>query len=261
VSASNEFYVGYLPTPARQRRFLLVFLPLCALLAFALAAFVGAFARPTGDGVWDTGHEVTMEGELLATPFPMLRVVRADGAIERVLLVEMGKHGADARVAPLVPTDGTRVAAQARGFLIARGGQRMLELVEENPITLGGTLPARVDARAIGTVEISGEIVDSKCWLGVMKPGNGKAHRDCATLCIRGGIPPSIICEAPDGTERRALVVGRDGTPLAFDSLAPWIAAPVVIRGNAEVIDGMAIVRVEQIARADELLLATEHAR
>jgi hypothetical protein len=261
VSASNEFYVGYLPTPARQRRFLLVFLPLCALLAFALAAFVGAFARPTGDGVWDTGHEVTMEGELLATPFPMLRVVRADGAIERVLLVEMGKHGADARVAPLVPTDGTRVAAQARGFLIARGGQRMLELVEENPITLGGTLPARVDARAIGTVEISGEIVDSKCWLGVMKPGDGKAHRDCATLCIRGGIPPSIICEAPDGTERRALVVGRDGTPLAFDSLAPWIAAPVVIRGNAEVIDGMAIVRVEQVARAGEPLLATEHAR
>jgi hypothetical protein len=261
VSASNEFYVGYLPTPARQRRFLLVFLPVCALLAFALAAFVGAFARPTGDGVWDTGHEVTMEGELLATPFPMLRVVRADGAIERVLLVEMGKHGADARVAPLVPTDGTRVAAQARGFLIARGGQRMLELVEEKPITLGGTLPARVDARAIGTVEISGEIVDSKCWLGVMKPGDGKAHRDCATLCIRGGIPPSIICEAPDGTERRALVVGRDGTPLAFDSLAPWIAAPVVIRGNAEVVDGMAIVRVEQIARADELLVATEHAR
>ncbi|MFM1868030.1 MAG: hypothetical protein RL591_1438 [Planctomycetota bacterium] len=261
MSASNEFYVGYLPTPARQRRFLLVFLPVCALLAFALAAFVGAFARPTGDGVWDTGHEVTMEGELLATPFPMLRVVRADGAIERVLLVEMGKHGADARVAPLVPTDGTRVAAQARGFLIARGGQRMLELVEEKPITLGGTLPARVDARAIGTVEISGEIVDSKCWLGVMKPGDGKAHRDCATLCIRGGIPPSIICEAPDGTERRALVVGRDGTPLAFDSLAPWIAAPVVIRGNAEVVDGMAIVRVEQIARADELLVATEHAR
>jgi hypothetical protein len=258
MSASNEFYVGYLPTPARQRRFLSVFLPVCAFLAFVLAALAGAFSRPTGDGVWETGHEVTVEGELLATPFPMMRVARADGTMERVLLVEMGKHGADARIAPLVPTDGTRVAARARGFLIARGGQRMLELVEEDPVTLGGTLPARVDARSIGTVEIAGEIVDSKCWLGVMKPGDGKAHRDCATLCIRGGIPPSIICEAPDGTERRAIVVGRDGAPLSFDSIAPWIAAPVVVRGNAEVVDGMAFVRVEEIARADVLVRSAE---
>jgi hypothetical protein len=91
-----------------------------------------------------------------------------------------------------------------------------------------------------------------------MKPGDGKAHRDCATLCIRGGIPPSIICEAPDGTERRAIVVGRDGAPLSFDSIAPWIAAPVVVRGNAEVLDGMAFVRVEEIARAAALVRASE---
>ena len=70
MSALNEFYVGYLPTPARQRRFLSVFLPVCAFLAFVLAALAGAFARTTGDGVWETGHEVTVEGELLATPFP-----------------------------------------------------------------------------------------------------------------------------------------------------------------------------------------------
>jgi len=253
TSQPDDFYVGYLPTPSRDRRFLWVFLPLCALLAFALAVMTNAFARPTGDGVWETGAEVTLEGELIATPFPMLRVARADGTVERVLLVEMGKHGADARVAPLVPTDGTRVAASARGFLIARGGQRMLELADANPITLGGTLPTRAEPRNIGEVVVAGEIVDSKCWLGVMKPGDGKAHRDCATLCIRGGIPPSIICHAPDGSERRALLVARDGAPLSFEALASWIAAPVVVRGTAEMLDGMAMVRASEIGAADEL--------
>jgi hypothetical protein len=27
---------------------------------------------------------------------------------------------------------------------------------------------------------LTGEIVDSKCYLGVMNPGQGKVHRDCA---------------------------------------------------------------------------------
>ena len=40
------------------------------------------------------------------------------------------------------------------------------------------------------TRDISGEIVDPKCYFGVMKPGEGKPHRSCAIRCIAGGIPP-----------------------------------------------------------------------
>ena len=241
------FYVGYLPTPARDARFLRGLVPSVMLLALGFALAVNIAAPPAGDGTWDTGHEVVLEGELVAQPFPMLRVARSDGSVERVLLVEMGKHGADARVAPIARADGTRVAVQARGFLIERDGQRMLELSDGESIETGGALPVASTGERFGTVTLDGEIVDSKCWLGVMKPGDGKAHRDCATLCIRGGIPPSLVCRAEDGSARRALVVGQDGAPLSVDVLAPWIARPVRVRGETQVIDGLAVLRVTSI--------------
>jgi len=251
MSAERDFYVGYLPTPARDARWTRRFVTLVVLAALALAAVFNAFARPSGTGVWENGREVMLEGELLARPFPMLRVARGDGSVERVLLVEMGKHGADARVAPFARVDGTRIAAKARGYLIERDGQRMLELSEDAPISPGGVLPPETVPERAGTVVLDGEIVDSKCWLGVMKPGDGKAHRDCATLCIRGGIPPSIVCRATDGSLRRALVVGQDGVPLSIEVLAPWIARPVRMRGTADIADGLAVVRVEQLGEIE----------
>lgn len=243
---SRDFFVGYLPTPERDARWTRMFVVACVMLALGAAVVFNAAAPETGNGVWDTGREVTLEGELVAKPFPMLRVARGDGHAERVLLVEMGKHGADARVAPFARADGTRVAVKARGYLISRDGQRMLELSEDDPVAAGGVLPAVGQPERIGTVELVGEIVDSKCWLGVMKPGEGKTHRDCATLCIRGGIPPSIVCRASDGSVRRALVVGQDGAPLSIEVLAPWVARPVRVRGHADVVDGLAVIRVTE---------------
>lgn len=245
--AERDFFVGYLPMPARDVRFLRVFLPALALAVAATALVESGFQRNPGDGVWDTGREIALEGELISAPYPMLRVGDATGGAERVLLVEMGKFGADARVDPLVPGDGARVAARARGYLIERDGQRMLELAEGDAITTGGVLPPAGVSRSLGVLTLDGEIVDSKCWLGVMKPGDGKAHRDCATLCIRGGIPPSIVCRAPDGSLRRALIVGEDGRPLPFDALAPWIARPVRVVGEVDITDGLAIMRARTI--------------
>lgn len=251
MSAGRDFYVGYLPTPAGDTRFMRRWLPAVLAAALVLAALAGALARPSGGGTWDTGAEITLEGELVASPFPMLRVARGDGSVERVLLVEMGKHGADARVSPFARRDGTRVAARVRGFPIERDGQRMLELAEDEPISPGGVLPRDAIVASAGTIELDGEIVDSKCWLGVMKPGDGKAHRDCATLCIRGGIPPSIVCRADDGSARRALVVGADGAPLSIEVLAPWIARPVRVRGDATVVDGVAFIRITQFGETE----------
>lgn len=40
---------------------------------------------------------------------------------------------------------------------------------------------------------ITGELVDSKCNLGVMNPGSGKVHRDCAARCVSGGVPLALV--------------------------------------------------------------------
>ena len=55
---------------------------------------------------------------------------------------------------------------------------------------------------SLGVATLRGEIVDSKCYLGAMKPGDQKTHKACATLCIRGGIPPVLVERLPGGGTR-----------------------------------------------------------
>jgi hypothetical protein len=40
---------------------------------------------------------------------------------------------------------------------------------------------------------LRGEIVDTKCYLGVMTPGEDKVHRGCAVRCISRGVPPAFL--------------------------------------------------------------------
>jgi hypothetical protein len=75
---------------------------------------------------------------------------------------------------------------------------------------------------------MTGEIVDSKCYLGVMNPGRGKVHRDCAARCLSGGVPPIFI--TTDGTQ--LLLVGSDGSALGRDELREFVAEPITIQGE-----------------------------
>jgi hypothetical protein len=78
-------------------------------------------------------------------------------------------------------------------------------------------------------VTVTGEIVDSKCYLGVMNPGQGKVHRDCAAGCLSGGIPPIFVTTDGNG---QFLLVGLDGRALGRDALREFIAEPITIRGE-----------------------------
>jgi hypothetical protein len=92
------------------------------------------------------------------------------------------------------------------------------------------TAPAvQATTRDLGTVTLTGEIVDSKCYLGVMNPGQGKVHRDCAARCLSGGIPPIFVTS--DGHEQ-LLLVGMDGRALGRDALGEFIAEPIQIQGE-----------------------------
>ncbi len=62
----------------------------------------------------------------------------------------------------------------------------------------------------LGAVTLTGEIVDTKCHLGVMNPGEGKVHRDCAVRCISGGAPP-VSGADQEGDTRLLLLTGADG--------------------------------------------------
>ena len=71
------------------------------------------------------------------------------------------------------------------------------------------------EASGAGPVTVRGEIVDSKCFLGVMVPGSGKTHKDCASLCLRGGIPPALYVQDRRGDSFVLLLTGTSGESMA----------------------------------------------
>ena len=103
------------------------------------------------------------------------------------MLVAPGKHGADTLVAAF---EGKHVRLQ--GQLIYRDGQTMVEIDPKTITAMEPTENPALETADLGTATLTGEIVDSKCYLGVMNPGRGKVHRDCAARCLSGGIPPAF---------------------------------------------------------------------
>ena len=102
---------------------------------------------------------------------------------------------------------------------------------------------------SLGTRTYRGEIVDSKCFFGVMKPGNLKPHRACATRCISGGVPPVLLVRDAEGNAEHLLLVGADGGPVNDDVL-DMIAEPVEVTGELLRYDDLLVLRADPSAYA-----------
>ena len=138
--------------------------------------------------------------------------------------------------------------------LVHRGERTLVELVPGSltPATgAAGPVPAPVEDLGVHT--LVGEIVDSKCWLGVMNPGNLRTHRACATLCIRGGIPPILVVRDGEGRTLKPLLVGPAGEALN-EAVLPLVALPVEVEGELERRDDLLVLRAApaDIARVGE---------
>ncbi len=227
----NEFYVGYLPKApvgiARRIRAVVVFL----LVFAAITAIVFARVQRTfAPSVFEYGKVRAFEGIIEENPYPIL-IVAMPGAAEsgssRYLLVAEGKHGADSQVASFAGK-----AVQLRGTLIYRDNQRMIELVSGSVSVMGDSKQPQPATKQLGAFELTGEIVDSKCYLGVMNPGSGKVHRDCAVRCISGGIPSILATNDFNGSPAILLLSDLDQKPLPRESFLKLVAQPVRIRGK-----------------------------
>jgi hypothetical protein len=197
-----------------------------ALALFLAALFVLAQSG-FGHGVFEYGSEREFSGTIEAAPYPVLAVDRPGDGHSRYLLSQVGKHGA----LPLVQSFiGRHVAV--RGTLAYRDGMTMIEIADGG-VKLAEVRDAnpREDERDLGAITLTGEIVDSKCYLGVMKPGDTKAHRDCATRCISGGIPPVLLVRDKEGNASYYLLVGKGGESLN-DAVLDMIAEPIEVSGE-----------------------------
>jgi hypothetical protein len=210
-------------------------------LGVGVVGLSGALAvghRPIEGGTFEFGHVTEHQGTLVEHPVPMLR--RADG--NWPLLVAVGKHGAEASVRGL---DGQEVTLRAKR--ISRNGFEMLEMAdaarlkprlhtESRPAVAAGVQPPQTP------VTLPGEIVDSKCFLGVMVPGDGTTHRGCAALCLRGGIPAALHVRQADGGSVLYLITGSAATR---ERSVLWAGEMVQMEGTVTLQGGWQVMTTE----------------
>ncbi len=231
----SDFYVGYIQkAPPALARFVRRVIVALAGLAMAVALVLVVAQMRFDASAFEYGKLRTFEGTVALQPYPTLLIARP-GEVEegernsQYLLVAPGKHGGGELLA-----DFDRKLVRLQGQLIHREGGTMVEVVPGSIVLADAAVPPTQDlVRDIGVVTVTGEIVDGKCYLGVMNPGKGKVHRDCAARCLSGGIPPIFIANgiAPEGRDQ-FLLVGPDGNAMGRDSLREFIAEPITIRGE-----------------------------
>lgn len=242
---NDEFYIGWeakaAPGIGKAVRRAVVLVLLLALLVPVLLA---VSQRMIGESVFEWGNHKNFSGILQVTPYPHLLVPRpgADNfntlqsvemrpaAFSTYYLVAPWKFGLDREA--LATFDGKAVLL--KGTLIYRGNQTMIETkpewIQAAKTSERITLPQSVQ---LGRQTLTGEIVDSKCFLGVMNPGQLTPHRACAIRCISGGVPPVLLVRQQSGPAIYLLLVSADGKPVNKQVL-DLVAEPVEISGDVE---------------------------
>jgi len=228
---SKDFYIGYLPKMSKDTAKIIktfVILAIIAAIGLAVALWIGQ--KPFAKSVFEFGSVKDFGGTIQAQPIPFLLVERKEKnnglpTFERFPLVSKGKHGFDAE-----SFNGLRV--KLKGTLIYRDDLKMIEVVSDSVEKTSETEnPALETSETLGKFTLRGEIVDSKCYLGVMNPGASKPHRDCAVACLRGGIPPLFIVKDTAGNISELWLLSEKGTSINSEIL-DFIAEPVEISGE-----------------------------
>jgi hypothetical protein len=137
-------------------------------------------------------------------------------------------------------------ALRLKGKLIYFDGVLALELGGQATLFQGfsklkntPTLPV-----ILGKSQLNGEILDPKCYLGVMRPGEGKPHRSCAIRCIAGGIPPFFKSRTKEDYHQYFFVLDKDGRPINQE-IAPYVADEVQICGQIEQWDNWYVLKAD----------------
>jgi hypothetical protein len=130
------------------------------------------------------------------------------------------------------------------GFLLRAGDREMIQVggdVDLRPAADATALAgfAGPASEPVGARTLRGEIVDSKCYLGAMRPGQGKTHKLCANLCLIGGIPPLFVVYRADGPPELLLLADADGGPVTaalLDDTARYVELSGTVERRADLL-------------------------
>lgn len=238
MTDQDDFYIGYEPNMPHSIRGTVAALVLAALVIATMAAAIFVTQqRQLADARFDYANAEVFEGYLSLTPTAALLIPKVSG-VATYWLVAPGKFGPESALG------GARAGwVTLVGKLIEREQWRMIE------VRPGSVRPARnvaaappVAASDSRRLVLRGEIVDGKCYLGVMNPGERGVHRDCAVRCISGGVPLMFAYQDEDGAQL-AMLIGAVTEAIRRD-----IGRTITLSG---VISGPSEARVFDVSRAE----------
>jgi hypothetical protein len=245
LGEGSEFYIGWMGNAPRSytrtiKKYLLVLSPIVIVLGVLLALSQKKF----GTGNFEFGTLTEVEGIYSNTPLPNLKVVNGKDIWGNenyitIPLIGYGKHGADGIIADLEKEKNASLQGKEvriKGTLLYNDGKLLMQIDENDKPLLNVAENKNVEAapkiKELGALAVKGEIVDPKCFFGVMKPGEGKPHKDCAIRCILGGMPPVLKVEDESGKENYYLIVGVKGEKMN-EAVKDFVASPVELQGKA----------------------------
>ncbi|HEX5171460.1 MAG TPA: hypothetical protein VFW11_19920 [Cyclobacteriaceae bacterium] len=245
IPKPDEFYIGYLPkAPDKTARIVTRTVFTLVLLILLVCTLVVLNQRKFSSGTFEYGQLTVIEGIFSESPVPNLRV-NDGGKSKMILLVGFGKMGAMPTITTLEEKSGKNFNGQyveLKGTRIYDHEKELMQItVEDNLEVEVGSIPENfppVITKSLGTHSFLGEIVDPKCFLGVMKPAEGKPHRSCAIRCIAGGIPPIFSIRNSDVD-----FVILTGEKINAE-IIPLVGDPVELQGDVIQIDNWKVMNV-----------------
>jgi len=95
-------------------------------------------------------------------------------------------------------------------------------------------------------VSVTGEIIDSWCYLTEIMYPEGSAHHECALWCAAGGVPVGL--RADDGTVYIILKIGDEATSVANPRLMKIQSHEVSVEGDVFMRDGFNYLVIDRVA-------------
>lgn len=232
MTERDDFYIGYAPVPPSVKRFLLWFVPVLVIGVLVLAVIVPKVHFDQANPGKFTGGQ-SFDGFLLAEPSPHLLVPNTEAAegdnspFKIYPLAGLNKMSPNPKVMENV---GNWV--NLKGLLVDRGNFAMVLAQSAELIDVpDGTSQLPDQTVSLGEFSLSGEILDGKCYPGVMKPGRTKTHRACAIRCISGGVPPIFLVHNNQGKTLHFLLSDLSGNAVN-DRVLNMVADPIQITGE-----------------------------
>lgn len=249
MKKEEEFYVPYIEGSIgdKTRKTIKKFVMLTFSI-LAIGAVIFSFSqKPFKNSSFELATVTKIIGVFHENPYPMLRVQVAENSFKNVILLGFGKSSAHPyfkKIQKETPNlEGRKLSVE--GNLIYYNGRTLMQITAEQKVKLvDNTITTSPDKVEISKMTFQGEIIDPKCYFGVMKPGKGKIHRSCAVRCISGGIPPVFATTDKNNIATYFLLTDKHGKPIN-QRVLPFVGKPSNIRGMVEKMGDWYFLKIE----------------